>query len=113
MPVVTYRRRGGGSNVDLDSSALLSALHRLTEAGSDVAAETTPVLAEILNYAKAELKHDFSAGFTCSKCRIPKDEVRPRPALVLAPPVVVTAEGPVPATVAAAALAPSSDVPLQ
>lgn len=48
MPVVTYRRRGGGSNVDLDSSALLSALHRLNEAGADVQAETTPVLAEIL-----------------------------------------------------------------
>lgn len=48
MPVVTYRRRGGGSNVDLDSSALLSALQRLSEAGSDVQAETTPVLAEIL-----------------------------------------------------------------
>jgi|SRR6187551_311957 len=48
MPVVTYRRRGGGSNVELDSSALLSALHRLAEAGADVQAETTPLLAEIL-----------------------------------------------------------------
>lgn len=55
MPVVTYRRRGGGSNVDLDSSALLSALHRLNEAGADVQAETTPVLAEILVAAVHEV----------------------------------------------------------
>jgi phage gpG-like protein len=48
MPVVDYRRRGGGSTVELDSSALLSALHRLSEAGSTVMAETTPALAEIL-----------------------------------------------------------------
>lgn len=55
MPVVTYRRRGGGSNVDIDSSALLSALHRLNEAGADVQAETTPVLAEILVAAVHEV----------------------------------------------------------
>jgi phage gpG-like protein len=48
VPVVDYRRRGGGSAVNIDSSALLSALHRLADAGATVQAETTPALAEIL-----------------------------------------------------------------
>lgn len=48
MPAVTYRRRGGGSLVDLDSSALINAIAKMTDAGAEVQAQTTPLLAEIL-----------------------------------------------------------------
>lgn len=48
MPAVSYWRRGGGSLVEFDSSELQRALELLRDAGSDVAAETMPVLAEIL-----------------------------------------------------------------
>lgn len=48
MPAVTYGKRGGGSLVDIDASALLNALSDLSRAGADVQAETLPALAEIL-----------------------------------------------------------------
>lgn len=55
MPAVSPFRRGGGSLVDLDSSALIDALERLRDAGANVAAETMPVLAEILVSAVHEV----------------------------------------------------------
>jgi phage gpG-like protein len=55
MPVVSHFRRGGGSLVDYDSSELALALERLRDAGADVAAETMPVLAEILVSAVHEV----------------------------------------------------------
>ncbi len=48
MPVVDFRRRGGGSVVDLDTSALINAIAKLAEAGAEVQAQTSPQLAEIL-----------------------------------------------------------------
>lgn len=55
MPAVSHFRRGGGSVVEFDSSALVDALDRLSQAGADVAAETMPVLAEILVSAVHEV----------------------------------------------------------
>jgi phage gpG-like protein len=55
MPGVTYGRRGGGSAVDLDSSSLMNAIAKLTEAGAEVQAQTTPLLAEILVSAVHEV----------------------------------------------------------
>jgi phage gpG-like protein len=55
MAVVTYGRRGGGSLVDIDSSSLINALAKLTEAGAEVQAQTAPLLAEILVSAVHEV----------------------------------------------------------
>lgn len=55
MPAVSYWRRGGGSLVEFDSTELQQALEALRDAGSDVAAETMPVLAEILVSAVHEV----------------------------------------------------------
>ena len=48
MPASNLWRKGGGSFANLDSTELFRALERLEQAGADVAAETMPVLAEIL-----------------------------------------------------------------
>ena len=48
MPASNLWRKGGGSFADLESSELFQALEQLQAAGADVAAETMPVLAEIL-----------------------------------------------------------------
>ena len=48
MPVVGFSRSFRASVVNLDSAEFVDALRQLREAGADVAAETMPVLAEIL-----------------------------------------------------------------
>ena len=55
MPASNLWHKGGGSFADLDSSELFRALDKLQAAGADVAAETMPVLAEILVSAVHEV----------------------------------------------------------
>lgn len=55
MPASNLWRKGGGSFADIDSSELFRALEQLRDAGADVAAETMPVLAEILVSAVHEV----------------------------------------------------------
>jgi phage gpG-like protein len=55
MPGMGFGKRGGGSVVGLDSSALTEVLERLQRAGASVMAEVSPALAEILVTAVQEV----------------------------------------------------------
>jgi phage gpG-like protein len=70
MPISSLFRKGGGSFADIDSSELFKALEDLQDAGAAVAAETMPVLAEILVSAVHEVfEHE---GAVAGRARWPE-----------------------------------------